>query len=509
MHVLWSAWTLAGLVGLTHATTVIKEMPVTFTATDSVRFSVEVIDKSLTTETLVITLPDSTVAYRLVSTGEIIKYEDKDGQPLVLTPEIKHALEGLRFDTGWSPPATNSQLRLVYSSVVASVDVLQHGYILIEYDDADVGPGVALPTKVSWRAEPDSGALHISGNAEVMAAPRFLLFGAFFETPFVDVSTLDLGYGCDKLFNPFALGGNPVECVDTVISTFNYTWPGNCEYSAFGTITEAARGKLSGDSLCVELDGRNCIQSGSETVQRMMSLSDTTCNTTLSLSQRYGASFDINLSFDMIYSSVHSGLCFDLTNLENVVVPTVVLNWRLNPQFDPQVANFTIDGVAPVINEVLPDSGACVGDTVEILGRHFGSIDADAPTTLLGATEANIVSWENKKIRLTVPDGAGEGIRIETVCGVSVEYPFSVLANEQCSSCCELAGDANSDGKVNIADVQFVISWLFSAGEDPECFAEGSANGDEKLNIADVSYIISWLFSGGPGPVCGPAGMGR
>ncbi len=74
-------------------------------------------------------------------------------------------------------------------------------------------------------------------------------------------------------------------------------------------------------------------------------------------------------------------------------------------------------------------------------------------------------------------------------------------------NCCDMPGDANGDGKVNIADVEFVISWLFSGGESPSCCEEGSANGDDKLNIADVSFVIAWLFTGGPDPVCGLAGM--
>lgn len=70
--------------------------------------------------------------------------------------------------------------------------------------------------------------------------------------------------------------------------------------------------------------------------------------------------------------------------------------------------------------------------------------------------------------------------------------------------CCLIAGNANGDDKVNIADVSFVIAWLFAAGPSPVCCAEGNANGDDKLNIADVSYVISWLFAAGPDPICGP-----
>jgi len=69
-------------------------------------------------------------------------------------------------------------------------------------------------------------------------------------------------------------------------------------------------------------------------------------------------------------------------------------------------------------------------------------------------------------------------------------------------------GDANNNGKTNIADVVFLIERLFKGGPAPVCCEEGSADGNTKINIGDVTYIISWLFNGGPDPVCGPAEMG-
>ena len=69
-------------------------------------------------------------------------------------------------------------------------------------------------------------------------------------------------------------------------------------------------------------------------------------------------------------------------------------------------------------------------------------------------------------------------------------------------SCCDTPGDANNDGKVNIADVVFIIDFLFRVGSAPACEAEGNANGDNKTNIADVSYVIAYLFAGGGDPIC-------
>ncbi|MCH7877737.1 MAG: DUF3466 family protein [candidate division Zixibacteria bacterium] len=103
------------------------------------------------------------------------------------------------------------------------------------------------------------------------------------------------------------------------------------------------------------------------------------------------------------------------------------------------------------------------------------------------------------------------GGEVDTVFGevsVPITEPGVYAAFTTSTSCCSTPGDANSDGKVNIADVQFVISWLFAGGTSPSCCSEGSANGDDKLNIADVSYVIAWLFTGGSDPLCGPASFG-
>ncbi|MCH7877985.1 MAG: dockerin type I repeat-containing protein [candidate division Zixibacteria bacterium] len=74
--------------------------------------------------------------------------------------------------------------------------------------------------------------------------------------------------------------------------------------------------------------------------------------------------------------------------------------------------------------------------------------------------------------------------------------------------CCVLAGDANDDGRVNTADITFLIARIFAGGPAPPCCAQGNANGDGSVNIADVTYLIARIFAGGPAPVCGLPGIG-
>ena len=69
-----------------------------------------------------------------------------------------------------------------------------------------------------------------------------------------------------------------------------------------------------------------------------------------------------------------------------------------------------------------------------------------------------------------------------------------------------LCGDATEDGVVNIADVVYLVSYLFTGGPPPSWpFMRGDATGDCIVNIADVVYLVSYLFTGGPPPTdcCG------
>jgi len=71
----------------------------------------------------------------------------------------------------------------------------------------------------------------------------------------------------------------------------------------------------------------------------------------------------------------------------------------------------------------------------------------------------------------------------------TIRYPF-------------IYGDANKDGKINSADVAYLINYLFIGGPAPQPWEAGDANCDGKINSADVAYLINYLFIGGPQPGC-------
>jgi CSLREA domain-containing protein len=63
----------------------------------------------------------------------------------------------------------------------------------------------------------------------------------------------------------------------------------------------------------------------------------------------------------------------------------------------------------------------------------------------------------------------------------------------------EPEGDVNGDGVVDVADVFYLINYLFAGGPIP--LGRGNVNGDPSITVADVFYLINYLFAGGPAPV--------
>jgi hypothetical protein len=63
-----------------------------------------------------------------------------------------------------------------------------------------------------------------------------------------------------------------------------------------------------------------------------------------------------------------------------------------------------------------------------------------------------------------------------------------------------LIGDANADGVIDIADVVYLINYLFISGSAPEPLEAGDANCDGEVDIADAVYLINYLFIDGLPP---------
>jgi hypothetical protein len=52
----------------------------------------------------------------------------------------------------------------------------------------------------------------------------------------------------------------------------------------------------------------------------------------------------------------------------------------------------------------------------------------------------------------------------------------------------------------DIADLVYLVDWMFSGGPMPPCTAEADLTGDNVIDIADLVYLVDFMFNGGPAP---------
>ena len=61
-------------------------------------------------------------------------------------------------------------------------------------------------------------------------------------------------------------------------------------------------------------------------------------------------------------------------------------------------------------------------------------------------------------------------------------------------------GDVTGDGLINVADVVYLVNFLFRGGTEPYPLESGDANSDGEVNVADVVYLVNYLYRGGDPP---------
>jgi hypothetical protein len=64
-----------------------------------------------------------------------------------------------------------------------------------------------------------------------------------------------------------------------------------------------------------------------------------------------------------------------------------------------------------------------------------------------------------------------------------------------------MCGNANRDNTVTIADVVYLINYMFKGGPEPWLFM-CDANSSGVASVSDVVYLIGYLFKGAPPPKC-------
>ncbi len=65
-----------------------------------------------------------------------------------------------------------------------------------------------------------------------------------------------------------------------------------------------------------------------------------------------------------------------------------------------------------------------------------------------------------------------------------------------------LIGDVNGSGSINVADVTYLVDYLFRDGPPPSPEELGDVNCSGTINVSDLTFLVDYLFRDGPEPSC-------
>jgi hypothetical protein len=106
-------------------------------------------------------------------------------------------------------------------------------------------------------------------------------------------------------------------------------------------------------------------------------------------------------------------------------------------------------------------------------------------TTTSGSNDPAANVMDSAEAHAGNPDGYGHWVHVPRLA----------------TTCCLVRGDVNHSGAVNVADISYLVDFLFRGGPAPPCLPEADVNGSGDANVSDLSYLVDYLFRGGPAPV--------
>ena len=63
-----------------------------------------------------------------------------------------------------------------------------------------------------------------------------------------------------------------------------------------------------------------------------------------------------------------------------------------------------------------------------------------------------------------------------------------------------IRGNADNIGSINVADLVYLVNYLFKGGSAPVTIQSGDANSDLAVLVTDLTYLVEYLFKGGQPP---------
>ncbi|MBU8933312.1 MAG: peptidoglycan DD-metalloendopeptidase family protein [candidate division Zixibacteria bacterium] len=95
---------------------------------------------------------------------------------------------------------------------------------------------------------------------------------------------------------------------------------------------------------------------------------------------------------------------------------------------------------------------------------------------------------------------------VDTVLMMIQNRNLNVTMNPASYACGNIDNETGSGGPVDIADLTYLVNYLFIAGSEPPIQAAANVDGiigsGGPIDIADLTYFVAYLFLGGPESVC-------
>jgi len=150
--------------------------------------------------------------------------------------------------------------------------------------------------------------------------------------------------------------------------------------------------------------------------------------------------------------------------------------------------------------------GSIAGDCLRIM-----STERVSSTTIVSGVPIGTTVTETERYDYVIA-GSLDALSVsKTVTPLGTFYGVAANLNSlETGLCCEVRGDFNHDGIVDVSDVVAWVDWAFSIpqGSAPGCdeagyHAEIDCNNDDIIDVSDIVYWIDWSYSipQGPAPV--------
>jgi hypothetical protein len=159
------------------------------------------------------------------------------------------------------------------------------------------------------------------------------------------------------------------------------------------------------------------------------------------------------------------------------------------------------DTVSAYISLTKSAYGILSVDSIRFIGTNLSNV---TPTPYL----IDVVFTDSIAIRWTPTNGGALNdtaliYHNDTSVVSPLRVPLSGIANAV-GCCVGVRGNVNGIGAITVADLTYLVQFLFNSGAPPPCIDEGNVNGIGSITVADLTYLVQFLFNGGATPPACP-----